>query len=658
MHQVYALILAAIASGIIYIEAPVGGASAVTTDCTITPAYRTGTTLTAPAFVHIECTATTHTDPDVRPFHDLRYVIDYNDDACASGSGAWTNSDSVALKNRDISPVGGHVYECDGTYTMAVQACDATGDCDTWTSASFTVQSEDAGYPTTATKCVAAVLPVAGSDGCPAGAAVQASADYDASLQTGAGTRTLYKCGETFTASASPTTTNATTNNSLIGSYGTQPCKATVEMSYSGLLHSPLSDAAFGGLTVSGWKVRDIIYQAPAGDAANEIWSIWDGGGTSNKVNMMFLRMEALGVYMCPVTGNAGIGANWNDRASMVSCRCVATSDGGNSYNMWPYSTSSRGLVIDNYWESTIDVAGWMRIYGHEYLFMAHNTHYAHGPAVKLTVQFRESFDVNNMDDAFIVFQDNLLQDDGVETYRTIVLARECGGTCGFADGHDMIIENNRLAYGASHARASVPETVMYIEKASDITVRNNIIDWRTFSGSAESVSAVGGNDGTYTTDRLHIYNNTILRAGSTAATAVACRSSGGTGGVCRNNLIYDVDDTDGSLITGSFALSGQNAHLNASDEGCPFYGASGACELTGVCASGISVDFDCFKLRTSGGGVGSVKDQGYTFPETTAGYADTVFLDAWGGCRGPSTGGPDTLWDIGAHEYGATTCY
>ena len=113
-----------------------GGGSAITADCTLDPAYRTGTTLTAPAYVAIECTTTTHTDSDVREFHDLRFHIDYNDDSCSSGSGAWTNSDSGALKNEDWSPVGGHVYECAGTYTIVATVCDPTGDCDTWTKAS------------------------------------------------------------------------------------------------------------------------------------------------------------------------------------------------------------------------------------------------------------------------------------------------------------------------------------------------------------------------------------------------------------------------------------------------------------------------------------------------------------------------------------------
>lgn len=630
----------------------------VTASCVIDPAYRTGTTLTAPAFVAIECTGSTHTDPDVRPFHDLRFFLSYNDSLCSSGTGTWANSDSDAPKNSDVSPVGGHIYECAGTYQMTATVCDSVGDCDTWTSTSFTVQDEDSGWPTTATKCVS----TSGNfTGCPTGATQTTSTDYDTSLQTTAGTRTLFRCGETFVASTNVITSDASTNGSLIGSYGTQPCQATIAVNYGGALHSPL---AINGLQVSGWRVRDVMYDhSNQTGSSDRVWNIWDGGagGASEKVNMMLLRIGVLGVWACPSIGNTGTTNTWNYRIAIVGISCIADEAGGNLYYLMPFPTFHDGIIVGNTWEGrrAASAEGAMRIYAMRYMLMAHNKIKMAANGANLALQFRESQGSAGIPSNYVVFQDNRFEDDGTEYVASLALWRQCGGSCAppnDADGRNFIIEGNRFTYGTTYARASSVDTVIVNEK-NDVTIRNNIIDWRNFAGSGEDLLAIGTAFHGYSPSGVHIYNNTIIRAGSTTRHAYACRSPGGANSVCRNNLIYDVDDTDDNAFTvsGSFSLVGQNIHQNTSS--CSFYGASGSCELIGTCASGLGVDFDCFKLRTSGGGVGSVKDAGFTFPETAAGYADYVYRDAFGGCRGGSTGGPDGLWDIGAHERDSTDC-
>ncbi len=626
--------------------------------CTLDPAYRTGTTLTAPAYVHVHCLSTTHWDSDVRPFHDLRYLIDYGDSSCASGTGAWPNSDSGALKNRDISPVGGHVYECAGTYTMRVRACDSLGSCDTWESAAFTVQSEDAGWPGTATKCVAAVLPVAGVDGCPAGAAVQASADYDASLQLGAGTRTLYRCGETFTASADVVTADASTNGSLIGSYGTQPCKATVSKTYSGVLHYSLtSNARFGG-----WRVRDLIYDATTTSANDGFWIGKDGASGLNHPNVLWLRMEALHVGICPTNGNTPNTVATNERYAMVGNYCLRDVPASYTWSMWEYASLQRGLIINNFWEGLNGPSG-QRIYARSYNLFAHNRLRVSGPNSVFVQSWRGHYGDLDVDTEYLVIQDNRYEDDSTETGRTVLLTVACGSTCnppgppGPEDGHDILFEANRFAYANTQGRDSIHTPIMTLKR--DTTIRNNIIDWRAFPGAVSGVQIVSSySDGgsTYSPAGLRTYNNTLIRSGTTSMNAFACVASGGGRDTCRNNLVYDVTDTDTSLTSGSFALTpSNNVHLNGAS--CPFYGATGACELTGACAVGLGVDFDCFKLRASGGGIASVKDQGFAFPETTPGYADFVYLDNFGSCRGAATDGPDGAWDIGADEYATSEC-
>jgi PKD repeat protein len=74
----------------------------------------------APLAVHFDASGTTSTATKT-PFHDCLYQWDYGDPA----SGVWETSKKN--KNRDVSPIAGHVFETPGKYTVTLIVTDVTG---------------------------------------------------------------------------------------------------------------------------------------------------------------------------------------------------------------------------------------------------------------------------------------------------------------------------------------------------------------------------------------------------------------------------------------------------------------------------------------------------------------------------------------------------
>src|SRR5688572_12692926 len=121
----------------------------------------------APLFVFFDATGTT--DPTTaRPFHDLEYRWDFRD----LGSGYW--STTGLQKNFAKGPVTGHVFETPGTYTVNYFVRNAAGSTPVQYVQQINVQDPNVVFSGSNTLCVGNSLPVAGSDGCPAGAAVLA----------------------------------------------------------------------------------------------------------------------------------------------------------------------------------------------------------------------------------------------------------------------------------------------------------------------------------------------------------------------------------------------------------------------------------------------------------------------------------------------------
>ena len=166
----------------------------------------------SPLLVFFDATGTTDTSMSPgsnglpNTFQDVTYKWTFGDSG-ASGTGTWANGSNPGVNSMNAStgPVAAHLYITSGAdqpYTAQVTATDGTNvaQCNVAVTAFDPIGSS--GFPGTATTCVAeSTLPVAGSGGCPAGAAVATQTSFSTAVSSfiSAGKRLLLHCGDTFT---------------------------------------------------------------------------------------------------------------------------------------------------------------------------------------------------------------------------------------------------------------------------------------------------------------------------------------------------------------------------------------------------------------------------------------------------------------------------
>lgn len=236
----------------------VNGACPVTAGTiTLSPSLNRSTGV-SPLLVFVDNTATTDSaiSGNMTVFQDVTFTENFGD-TLLSGTSAWLYGSRPGINSRNLATGGlaAHLYITQGRttqYTITVTATDGTNTA--ICGIGLTVYDPtDAvnGFPGTATICQAAAsLPVAGSGGCPAGAAVSNSASESTNItSTMSATRVLFKCGDSFTGAA---TVGGTTFS--IGAYGGCQNSSTSRPIFSG----PLTGAA----GVSDGRISDIDFES------------------------------------------------------------------------------------------------------------------------------------------------------------------------------------------------------------------------------------------------------------------------------------------------------------------------------------------------------------------------------------------------------------
>jgi hypothetical protein len=292
---------------------------------------------------------------------------------------------------------------------------------------------------------------------------------------------------------------------------------------------------------------------------------------------------------------------------------------------------------------------GW-RAMAYEDSFFAHNYWLGRSNG-EMSVHFRTCSGqagggCTTRDDNHNIVAYNKFYDDSNETIRTLSFWNSDGSTRD--SKYDYIIEGNVFTYGATQSRPGpVP---LYIRGINRASVRNNIIDLRGLTSIPGASISVASDD--RVAQNIDVYNNTVVSDQLQTQTALNLASiSGGSGLRARNNLGYELVRTSGGSSCNAPTCS-NNVLIYGSTQGCPFRGTNDACNLS---ATGENFDFRELRIRSSGGSRALVVNQGFNFPDTPT--KGLVVYDSFGGCRGTANGGPDNLWDIGAHEFGASTC-
>lgn len=186
----------------------------------------------SPLLVYVDSSVTTDSTVagNTTVFQDVAFSTDFGDTSAVSGSAAtWDYGSNAGGNSRDVATggVSAHLYVIppgggDVTFTIMQSARDAAANTVSCT-LQVTVYDPNGtnGFPGTATTCVASTgTPVAGSGGCPAGAAVLNSGSWataTSGTHMGNGKRVVFKCGDTFTTG---TDTTITAVKASIGAYG------------------------------------------------------------------------------------------------------------------------------------------------------------------------------------------------------------------------------------------------------------------------------------------------------------------------------------------------------------------------------------------------------------------------------------------------------
>jgi hypothetical protein len=192
----------------------------------------------SPLLVEFDATGTTDSATlggGNNTFQDVYYTWNFGDSG-TSGSGTWAygSRPGVNSMNAATGAVSAHLFVCPlgsgpCTYTVTAHATDGTN---TASPVATTVTVSDAAsvFAGTATTCISSSgTPVAGSGGCPAGAAVKSYVIGTDTLNSVLGVtqtnhRFLFKCGNS---GFSGNNVSINSHTTVIGAYGSPDCSGT-----------------------------------------------------------------------------------------------------------------------------------------------------------------------------------------------------------------------------------------------------------------------------------------------------------------------------------------------------------------------------------------------------------------------------------------------
>ena len=512
---------------------------------TITPAITTTvTTGVAPFGVVVDGVQTTCTSGAINTFHDLLYFFECSD----TGMGNFTNGQLAGTPRNQFvgGPVAAFTLETVGTTTIDMWVYDGTT---VWgpVTQSFTVQDPDVVYAGALTTCVAAVLPVAGVDGVPAGAQCVASTNFATVMNNASyaasNKRVLFRSGESFTTGASVSKAAATVNL-YVGTYG-GTAQATITATAGSI--TVLQGFANGSNPANNpdnWRVTNLNVVATGFASVNGFNTgiITDATGDANVKNF---SKGGFTFHKCTVTDGSipfGFGPL---RCVISQCNVVGVNGGvAAGGKVGVYGTGIRSAVIDCNLDSNHGGEHVIRIQGSDYSAFISNT-VARPAATKHYITQRGWQVVtasNGVDAIYNNWAYNLIDGSTLTTNTSIWTQIAPQNTTSNEPIKDILWDNNH--YKSNRADSTLAIT------ARDVSVRNNTVDYPVFGGelstSASTIINLASPNSTQTVvnSGIRIYNNSVYRAGIGGLNFIkADQLSGGRIGavapIVRGNLVY-----------------------------------------------------------------------------------------------------------------------
>jgi hypothetical protein len=386
------------------------------------------------------------------------------------------------------------------------------------------------------TLCVgASSTPVAGSGGCPAGAAVMQNADFDAVIngQIATKKRILFKRGDTFTSS---TDADIDVNGpGLIGAFGSG---AAPVVSVTGN-NNAIQLSSGGTPTIKDWRIMDLEIDGNSGAATNAIYA----EGRIDQVTLLRLNIHHVhvGVRLSPFIleafGGPSAGHSLWDQIAIVDST-ISTVIGGSGGNGLYVGAQRLGFMGNTVSDTTgaEHVSRWPYVYK---AVMSHNNLSNPAPA-KVVVKLQSwpfSTNVTNASE-LIVFSDNKVT---TSTGWAVVLGPQ--DTAQPEIIRHVIVERNWFAPNPA-------QQVAVYSMGESHTIRNNLFN---LSGTSQANGVTvgpfpGASHGTRA--NVHVYNNTFYSSTTGSFSPIAFTN--GSGHTAKNNLGYAPLSTSRDMVSGS----------------------------------------------------------------------------------------------------------
>lgn len=572
--------------GIAHAAAPACPQTSGTLTVSCTP---TRTSAISPYPVWFDCTATTDSSLTANQdtFRDIWYLWNFQD-AGPSGQGLWGAGpcNAYCSKNLDTGAIGAHFYQIvdgsgDTTYhnitVTATNPVTATSVTCSVTDVTVLDAAGVNGWPNAATTCISSSgTPVAGSGGCPAGAAVLNSSAVQGGNLTNK--RQLYKCGDAFTTAtvtlsgtkgamdrygSSCTGSNnpilrATAGNDGILNLNNPSTDIRVgnfTLDGNSILNSMMIDNQNGGSINSGNKPTQYVFYNLNCINASSCYR-WNVGGQMALVNSINGPILTGNQQAAVFTNWAGVG-NGNNFSGTGSCAACLWSVQGPSED---YKFIAGNKFQNEPGSNTTSFETWRDSYGSRDV-IAHNEFSNAGPSYAPVKYHNLNFSTDGGTGAWsgLFNQYNRFSDNkvyGSSGAQCVEIAPQNSESD--ERQRSIVVERNSFNCSEGFGRqVSI--------SANGLTIRDNV--FITASGSAGVQVCHLGIEPAPTL--VEVYNNTFSGGGSSPAIAfsngLGCsgQSVAVSSSVAQNNLIFNAavpqDNGVGNTVNHNTATTSNN---------------------------------------------------------------------------------------------------
>lgn len=512
---------------LVLVMAMSGGAVAQTIGVSIAPSRTSGV---APLAVSFDGTGTTYSATGSSAFHDLVYEWSFGD----PNAGTW--SVSGKSKNASLGPVAAHVFEQPGTYTVSLNACDASR-C-SQSQVTIQVQDPNTVFAGDRTICFRATAS-GGFTGCPAGALQQTNSSWSAvAAAATAGRRILLRRGDAWSTGGGAQLNNA--GPGIIGAFGSG-AKPRIGIGTTLLVFNAARDWRFMDLDVNhGSHVDRNAFEDEArnGESRNLLFlrvdvtdfyrglslshNTIDYYGHSNNNNGIFLVEGNL----TRITGGQGVYLA-GERMALLGLR-ITEKSGSHNVRL-PYATRS--------------------VLQHCYLQGSGSDQHV----LKLhSGKWNEAGVTDARYGEYIVVSDNVIDGRNAGPWLMAI-----GPQNGESDERlrNVIVERNEFR--------SIPPTGVALHVwASSVSVRNNIFNLSGHSGGV--TGALTGRRGIEPAPVGNRFlNNTCSRTGAGSNTTCIAIDSPASSSIARNNLLYAPSSSARNVLRNSGASTTASDNLD-----------------------------------------------------------------------------------------------